>query len=382
MALSGSVRTFRILHVLRAPIGGLFRHVIDLAGEQAARGHAVGIVADSSTGDARAAEILADLAPKLVLGLTRVPMSRDVGPRDFAAARHVSVRAQVSDADVLHGHGAKGGAYARLARGSAMRAYTPHGGSLHYTWGSPVGAVYLALERLLKPRTDLFLFESEYGRKTYESKLGAPHGVVRVVHNGVRNEELEPVEPESDAVDFIYVGEMRRLKGVDVLLAALALLAAEGWNGNAILYGAGPDRAKFESRAAALGLAHQVHFHEPQPARLAFRTGRVLVVPSRAESLPYIVLEAAAAGIPLAATKVGGIPEIFGPDSDALVPPENAAALAAAMRAAIGDEAGPRTARLHARIASSFTVPMMTEQILNAYEAAGVQSAPPLKIHR
>jgi glycosyltransferase involved in cell wall biosynthesis len=376
------VRTFRILHVLRAPIGGLFRHVVDLAGEQAARGNAVGIIADSSTGDARAAEMLAALAPKLALGLTRVPMSRDIGPRDFAAARHVSARVQESGVDVLHGHGAKGGAYARLARGPAVRAYTPHGGSLHYAWGSPIGAMYLAFERMLKPRTDLFLFESEYGRRTFTAKLGAPHGVVRVVHNGVRAEELEPVQPDSDAVDFIYVGEMRRLKGVDVLLDALALLAADGWNGAAILYGAGPDRAEFEARAAALGLAHQVHFHDPEPARRAFRTGHVLVVPSRAESLPYIVLEAAAAGVALVATDVGGIPEIFGPDSGALVPPGDAPALAAAMRAAIGGEAAARTARLHARIASSFTVPAMTEQILNAYEAASMQSAPPVKIHR
>jgi glycosyltransferase involved in cell wall biosynthesis len=309
-------------------------------------------------------------------------MSRDIGPRDFAAARHVSARAQESQADVLHGHGAKGGAYARLARGRALRAYTPHGGSLHYAWGSPVGAMYLALERMLKPRTGLFLFESEYGRRTFAAKLGAPQGVVRVVHNGVRAEELEPVQPESDAVDFIYVGEMRRLKGIDVLLEALALLAEDGWNGAAILYGAGPDRAEFETRAAALGLAHQVHFRDPEPARRAFRTGHVLVVPSRAESLPYIVLEAAAAGVPLVATQVGGIPEIFGPDSDALVPPGDAPALAAAMRAAIGGEAAARTARLRARIASSFTVPAMTEQILNAYEAASMQSAPPVKIHR
>ena len=48
----------------------------------------------------------------------------------------------------VHGHGAKGGAYARLARAAqrAIRVYTPHGGSLHYRWSSP-SALYLALER-------------------------------------------------------------------------------------------------------------------------------------------------------------------------------------------------------------------------------------------
>src|ERR1700676_1600164 len=69
-------------------------------------------------------------------------------------------------ADVLHGHGAKGGAYARLANSAhAIRVYTPHGGSLHYGWGSPTGLLYLTLERILIARTDLFLFESAYGRE-------------------------------------------------------------------------------------------------------------------------------------------------------------------------------------------------------------------------
>jgi glycosyltransferase involved in cell wall biosynthesis len=54
----------------------------------------------------------------------------------------------------------------------------------------------------------------------------------------------------------------------------------------------------------------------------------MLVIPSRAESLPYVVLEAAAAGVPIIATAVGGVPEIFGPQADALIPPEDVAALA------------------------------------------------------
>ncbi len=69
-------RKLRILHVLRAPLGGLFRHVVDLTYEQIARGHAVGLVTDSTTGGENAAATLSKLEPLLELGLLRVPMRR------------------------------------------------------------------------------------------------------------------------------------------------------------------------------------------------------------------------------------------------------------------------------------------------------------------
>src|SRR5689334_3466890 len=143
--MAGS-RPLKILHVLRSPVGGLFRHVIDLARAQAVRGHQIGIVADSSTGGTRADAAFASLSGQLALGLTRVPMSRHVGLSDLSAQRHVARRAREIGADVLHGHGAKGGAYARLC-GGAVRVYTPHGGSLHYGRNSPVGLLYLTLEQ-------------------------------------------------------------------------------------------------------------------------------------------------------------------------------------------------------------------------------------------
>ena len=123
-----------ILHIYRAPVGGLFRHVLDLARAQIARGHRVGMVADSLTGGATADGILRELEPSLALGLTRIPMRRHVGPGDLPALLHVTRRVAETQADVAHGHGAKGGAFARMALGSrrALRAYTPHGGSLLY----------------------------------------------------------------------------------------------------------------------------------------------------------------------------------------------------------------------------------------------------------
>jgi len=361
----------RILHVLRAPVGGLFRHVVDLARAQAVRGHAVGVIADATTGGAAADETLVALAPLLRLGLSRMPMSRHAGYRDLAALRHVAARARESAADVLHGHGAKGGAYVRLAGASALRVYTPHGGSLHYSPLSPLGFLYLIAETALKFRTDLFLFESEFGLATFRRKIGEPRRA-RVVHNGVTAAEFEPVAPDADAADFVFVGELRRLKGVDVLIEALALLAAKGWSGSAILVGEGPDRHALEARATALGILHRVHFPGPLPARSAFRSGHVLVVPSRAESFPYIVLEAAAAEVPMVATRVGGIAEIFGPDAGVLIPPGDPAALAAALERMRNEGATDLVRRLHERVARFFTVEAMTDGVLAAYKEARV----------
>jgi len=365
------VGPLKILHVLRAPVGGLFRHVIDLARAQAARGHLVGIVADSSTGGARAGAAFAAVSPQLALGLTRVPMSRHVGSSDLSAQRHVAQRTRETGADVLHGHGAKGGAYARLCGGRAVRVYTPHGGSLHYSRSSPVGLLYLTLEQVLMRRTELFLFESRYGRDAFAAKIGTPRALARVVHNGVTSQEFTEVVPREDATNVVFVGELRLLKGLDVLLDGLGLLARERAV-SATIVGAGPDEQQFREQAERLGLASSTRFLAPMPAREAFALGRLLVIPSRAESLPYIVLEACAAAVPLITTNVGGIPEVFWPQAARLIAPGDAPALAAAISAALADPASLRneTLTLRARVQAEFSAEAMADAILAAYGEA------------
>jgi glycosyltransferase involved in cell wall biosynthesis len=365
-------RALAILHVMRAPVGGLFRHVCDLARGQSARGHLVGILADATTGGERAAAVLADLGRELALGVTRVAMSRDLGVSDWAAFRATQRLVAELDIDIVHGHGAKGGAYARLAGAGRVRVYTPHGGSLHYARSSPVGFAYLTLEQILARRTELFLFESAYGERVFAEKVGKPSGLVRVVHNGVAPVEFEPVEPAPDATDLLFVGELRALKGVDVLLRAMAALKAGGRPLGATLVGAGPDADRFRALAAELGLGDRVRFPGALPARQAFAMGRLMVVPSRAESLPYIVLEAGAAGLPLIATAVGGMAEILGADAGLLVAPGDADALAAAIVRRLDDPAATAdaAARLRSRIAAGFSVAAMTDGVLAGYQEA------------
>jgi len=180
--MSPPARPLNIIHVFRAPLGGLFRHVVDLTKGQHARGHRVGIVCDTLTGGERADKALAELMPHLALGLFRTPMPRQGSWRDLTALREVSRRISELKADVVHGHGAKGGAYARftLARRGPIRVYTPHGGSLNYDHATATGKFYLAIERLLMQRGDVYTFESAYSADVYRDKIGSPRGIVRV----------------------------------------------------------------------------------------------------------------------------------------------------------------------------------------------------------
>jgi glycosyltransferase involved in cell wall biosynthesis len=97
-----------------------------------------------------------------------------------------------------------------------------------------------------------------------------------------------------------------------------------------------------------------------------------MVVPSRAESLPYVVLEAAAAGKPVIATRVGGIPEIFGPLADLLVPADDATALSAAIARTLDgpDDTSRNAETLRRRIEEGFTTGTMVESVLQAYGQA------------
>ncbi|TCT11470.1 glycosyltransferase involved in cell wall biosynthesis [Tepidamorphus gemmatus] len=371
-------RPLRIVHCMRAPVGGLFRHVCDLAEAQAQRGHSVGIIADAATGGDAAAIRFQTLARHCELGISRFAMSRLPGPGDLVVAARIVRLARQVKPDVLHGHGAKGGAYARIAGtwlrqgGLPVRAYTPHGGSLHYRRTSPAGFFYLATERLLARRTDVFLFESRYGDLTFRDKIGTPPGIVRVVYNGLAPSEFAPVAQEANATDFVFVGELRALKGVDLLLDALARLAAAGLPATATIVGAGADAESLRRMAARLGLSERVRFPGAMPARAAFAQGRCVVVPSRAESLPYVVLEAAAAAMPIVATTVGGIPEIFGNQAHRLVEPDNADALATEMGHFLANPAEARRQAevLAVEIRRHFSADAMADGVLAAYEAA------------
>jgi glycosyltransferase involved in cell wall biosynthesis len=364
----------RILHAVRAPVGGIFRHIMDLANGQIDRGHHVGIIADSLTGGERASEALAEIAPRLRLGVHRIAIHRDPRPSDAVVFAQFAALARRLRPDVLHGHGAKAGAFARMIphRAGTLRVYTPHGGSLHFPLNTVKGALYSRLERALMNRTDLFLFESMFARDTYQRTIGVPQGLVRCVFNGVTADEFAPITQTADATDIAYVGEFRHIKGADILVEALARLHADGKPLTLTLGGDGEEMAALKAQVETLGLSEAVRFIGHVRARDGFSRGRLLVVPSRGDSMPYVVIEAAAAGIPMIAANVGGIPEIFGSHGDALFRPNSVDALAAAIAAALADPhtAEARAKALRERVFQHFSQKAMVDGVLAGYREA------------
>jgi hypothetical protein len=116
MTMPAPDHPLRILHAVRAPVGGIFRHILDLANGQADRGHEVGIIADSLTGGERASQALAEIAPRLKLGVHRIAIHREPWPTDALVWARLMRMIQRLKPDVLHGHGAKAGAFVRMRK--------------------------------------------------------------------------------------------------------------------------------------------------------------------------------------------------------------------------------------------------------------------------
>ena len=368
----------KIIHCFRSPVGGIFRHVRDLVGIQHSRGHQVGIICDSMTGGEYEDKLFDELLPSLSLGLHRIPMRRAITPGDAITLYRTYKTMRKITPDVLHSHGSKGGAYARVI-GTALRKsgnkvarlYCPHGGSIHYDAGSLKGKLFFFLERSLERMTDRLIFVSKYEQQGYSEKVGVPRCPSSLVYNGLQEDEFKPVQTPNDAADFLYIGMMRDLKGPDLFLDALGLLVKnKTGNFTAHMVGDGPDKENYIEQAQKLGLSDRVEFHDAMPARKAFAMARTVVVPSRAESMPYIVLEAIAAHKPIIAANVGGIPEIFASEENCLVAPDNAHALFSAMSAnLVAKDLDEIALKRAANLKLRFSVPVMADSVEAAYLA-------------
>ncbi|MBI3965525.1 MAG: glycosyltransferase [Chloroflexi bacterium] len=170
-----------------------------------------------------------------------------------------------------------------------------------------------------------------------------------------------PVEPavvslDQTVVNLLYIGRLEPVKGVDLLLSALALLRAEGLEPRLHIVGQGSLGPALRQQVLASGLTHQVRLlgtlsNEDVAGYL--RAADALVIPSRSESLPVVAIEAIRSSRPIVAAAVGDVPRLVSQyGAGLIVPPEDSTALAGALRCICERGApppGPNLAALQAR---------------------------------
>lgn len=174
------------------------------------------------------------------------------------------------------------------------------------------------------------------------AELDLPAGVpTAVINMGVDRAVFSPEAGSGARADLgwpagervaLFAGNLIERKGVDLLVESFSQLRARGACDRLVIAGDGPLRDLLVLQASALGVASHVEFPGAVDAATLARlmgAADVFVLPSRAEPLGVVLLEAMACGTPVVASRVGGIPEIVGPGCGRLVEPEDPAALAA-----------------------------------------------------
>lgn len=339
-----------IMHVA-APgsVGGLETVLQSLATGQRATGHRV-LVALVVEPDQELNGLLTPFERAGVrLEVLRVP------PRAYGRERRLIRDLCLEfEPDVVHTHGCRSDVIdAPVARALGVPTVTTVHGS------SKLGGItrlYEWLEFALFRRFDAVVAVS---RPLVASlrRFGVPSKRIYVIPNGWngrgpetdRGSARTALGVPSDQFVIGWVGRLIPVKGADVFLDALAQLPNASIA--ASIVGDGAERARLEQQARSLGLllGPRVRFHgQMDDASRLFPAFDTFVLSSRSEGTPLVLPEAIAAGVPVIATSVGGVPDLLGPNGGLLVPPEQPAALA---RAILATYANPVAAQSRARAA-------------------------------
>jgi glycosyltransferase involved in cell wall biosynthesis len=223
-------------------------------------------------------------------------------------------------------------------------------------------------ERFLWPGADHILCNSRILKDFLVSRYGLPPARLTVVPNGVDTDWFRPGangRPQGPPV-LLSVARLVPDKDHDTLVAAFGRLAARHPEAELWLVGNGPRRADLEQRVQGLGLAGRVKFlPATKDIRRLYTQADIFVLSSVNEALPNVILEAMAAGLPVVATRVGGLPEAVVPeDTGLLVSPRDVDGLAGALGRLLDDpEAGRSLGRRgRQRVLEQFSFEIMVSR--------------------
>jgi glycosyltransferase involved in cell wall biosynthesis len=347
----------KVMHVHRiGGIGGSERHLLTLLPALAAHGVDVRFLGLDDT--ARAPDPFYEA---LTVPYVRVPAPRDLDPR--LALR---IRRETRSADLVHTHLVHADVYGAL--GTRRLVSTKHN-------DDPFRAgAFRFVERALARRALRIIAITEALARFQVERVGLPADKVEVIHYGL--DELpaawgsNPVDDvPADARVLLAVCRLEQQKGLDLAVRALPDIRARHPQAELVVLGEGAQRSELEQLAGELEVP--VHLPGRVPDVAAWlRRADLLVHPARWEGFGLALLEAMLASKPVVATNVSSIPEIVADgETGLLVPPDDAAALAAAANRVLGDP-GSYGEQGRRRAQSQFSVARMTDKTLALYETA------------
>jgi glycosyltransferase involved in cell wall biosynthesis len=237
---------------------------------------------------------------------------------------------------IMHANSSKAGILGRIAASIArvpVRIFTVHGWAYN-AYSGLASKLYLWSERLVAPLTTLTICVADRERTSGLAARTCRADRTVVQHNAV---PLPPLRerPERTQPVILSVGRLKAPKDFSTLLRALAQLEPGAFTVRIV--GDGPEREALEEEAHSLGLADVQFLGERNDVPAQIDDADVFALASRSEGLPVSVLEAMAAGLPVVASAVGGVPELLDEGTGRLVPPGDPAALAEALQGVLAD---------------------------------------------
>jgi glycosyltransferase involved in cell wall biosynthesis len=314
--------------IARLNMGGPALHVAYLSAGLKERGYETTLVAGSL---ARGEESMSFVAESLGVPVVTIEqLHREISPvRDALAVVRLARLLRALRPQILHTHTAKAGAIGRLAVLLAAGARPPivvhtfHGHVLRGYFGPLRAHVFRLLERWLARVTTALIAVSPEVRDDLVALGVAPREKFTVIRLGIELDERVGAAGEQGAEmrrvlgvppgRFVvgWIGRMTAVKRTDDVLLAFRRLRELGVDACLWLVGDGPDRDHVEHRASELGIVRDCFFlgyqEDVAPFYGAFDA---VVLPSGNEGTPVSAIEALAAGRPVVATRVGGVPDV------------------------------------------------------------------------
>ena len=364
--MDGGVPASRIrvaLVIARLNIGGPATHVVQLAAGLPAERFDVRLIAGREGRGEGSMRYLADKA-----GITPTwiqELSPAMAPSNIIAFYKISRLIRNWRPDVVHTHTAMAGALGRTAAhlaGVPVVVHTFHGHVLRGYFSPPAQALFRAIERSLARHSDLLITLSTSLREDLVGLGVAPREKIQVIPLGMEFEalldaprrlgELRRELGISEEVPLVgSVGRLVPIKNHALLLRAARRMVDLGTSAQFVIVGDGELRTQLVQLSAELGLATRVHFLGwREDLAPIYSDLDLLVLTSENEGTPVAVLEAMAAGVPVVARSVGGVPDVIQAGrTGTLVASHEAEAFARAMTDALRNTAHSRTLAEQAR---------------------------------